>query len=74
MNLGLIILSNDFTYSTEEKKSDLMHKFTTSCRTLIVIFTFVTPLMVLKRGANGVGKTLNQLTYIHMPSSGKILN
>ena len=39
-----------------------------------LLFTFLALLMAPKGGATGIGKTKNQLTYVHAPSRGEILN
>ena len=39
-----------------------------------VLFRFLALLIALEVGFIGAGKTQNQLTYKHVPPSGKILN
>ena len=51
-----------------------MGKKVADCVQNYVLFTFLALKMALKEDTSRVGKTKNQLTYIHAPSSGKIMN
>ena len=65
-----------FVYREKKQNISLIHKLVNRWRNAskIVLFTFLTQLMTLKRPATGLEKRQDWLTFKLAPSSGDILN